>query len=130
MDVIKTYTKRVNARRAGVQTGIPSELVEITVHKLPKGVRFGWKRASMPAKPAVTTGAKDKALREERNGVKWPKEGSICRAVWDWLDAHPDATVKELKAVAPDHTWNLNNVTCEFYSWRKFHRPTIRQAIS
>lgn len=123
MDATRTYTKRVNARRAGVQAGIPSELVEITVHKLPKGVRFGWKRASTPAEQVVTTPAKARAQREERNGVKRPKESGVCRAVWDWLDAHPDATLKELKAIAPDYTWNLNNVACEYYSWRKFHRP-------
>ena len=124
MDATKTYTKRVNARRAGVQAGIPSELVEITVHKLPEGVRFGWKRASMPLDQTITTPTKAKIQPEERNGVKRPKEGGICRAVWDWLDAHPDATMKELKAVAPDHTWNLNNVACELYAWRKFHRTT------
>ena len=36
-----TYTKRVNARRAGVAAGIPSERVAITVHKEGDEVRFG-----------------------------------------------------------------------------------------
>ena len=39
----KTYTKRENARRAGVAAGVPAELVEITVHKNGDEVRFGWK---------------------------------------------------------------------------------------
>jgi hypothetical protein len=59
--------------------------------------------------------------REERNGVKRRRAGGLCAQVWDWLDKHPTATVKEAKAVAPEHGWNVNNVTCEFYAWRKFN---------
>lgn len=39
----KTYTKRTNARRAGIAAGVPAELVGITVHKDGYEVRFGWK---------------------------------------------------------------------------------------
>ena len=70
----------------------------------------------------VTTSSKPpKVEQEERNGVKRPKAGGVCAAVWAWLDANPAATLKEAKAVAPAHGWNENNVSCEFYSWRKFN---------
>lgn len=147
----KTYTKRTNARRAAIAAGVPAELVEITVHKNGDEVRFGWKAKQPPANaaqgaantpaatatesepvaPAVAThgvttskpkqAAAPKVPREERNGVKRPKDGGLCAAVWAWLDAHPDATIKDAKAAATDHGWNENNVACEFYAWRKFN---------
>lgn len=125
----KTYTKRENARRAGVAAGVPAELVEITVHKNGDEVRFGWKQMEAPAPAAadavLTTSKPKKAAprveRVEQNGVKRPKDGGLCAAVWAWLDAHPDATIKDAKAAAPENGWNANNVACEFYAWRKFN---------
>lgn len=126
----KTYTNRNNARRAGVAAGVPAELVEITVHKNGDEVRFGWKQMEAPApaaaEPVVTTSkpkkvATPKVERVEQNGVKRPKDGGLCAAVWAWLDAHPDATIKDAKAAAPGNGWNENNVACEFYAWRKFN---------
>ena len=147
----KTYTNRNNARRAGVAAGVPAELVEITVHKNGDEVRFGWKAKQPPASAAqgaantpattateskpvapavavqrVTTSkakkeAAPKVERIEQNGVKRPKEGGLCAAVWAWLDANPGATIKDAKAAATDHGWNENNVACEFYAWRKFN---------
>lgn len=140
-----TYSNRTNARRAGVAAGIPSEYVEITVHKNGGEVRFGWKvkaDASAVQQPtkgvASTVGAPatetppvraPRALhyREDRNGVRRPRTGGLCAQVWDWLDAHPTATVKDAKGVAPDHGWNVNNVACEFYLWRKFNGVSGRQ---
>lgn len=117
-----TYTKRVNARRAGVAAGIPSERVAITVHKNGDEVHFGWKESATPVKrEKVTTASKPpKVEHEERNGVKRPKAGGVCAAVWTWLDANPAATLKEAKAAAPAHGWNENNVSCEYYARRKF----------
>ena len=147
----KTYTNRNNARRAGVAAGVPAELVEITVHKNGDEVRFGWKEKRPPAGAAqgaantppatatesvpvaapvavqgVTTSKAKKAAapkveRVEQNGVKRPKGGGLCAAVWAWLDANPTATIKDAKAAAIDHGWNENNVACEFYAWRKFN---------
>lgn len=120
----KTYTKRENARRAGVAAGVPAELVEITVHKNGDEVRFGWTKKEAAAPVIPTNNAKKepapKVGREERNGVKRPRAGGLCAAVWAWLDANPTATIKDAKAAAPDHGWNENNVACEFYAWRKF----------
>jgi len=121
----KTYTKRENARRAGVAAGVPAELVEITVHKSADGVRFGWKQKEAVAPVIPTTKPKKESVpkveREERNGVKRPKDGGLCAAVWAWLDANPTVTIKDAKAAATDHGWNENNVACEFYAWRKFN---------
>jgi hypothetical protein len=115
-----TYTKRVNARRAGVAAGIPSERVAITVHKEGDLVRFGWRESATPVKQSITTLAAPKVEQEESNGVKRPKAGGACAAVWAWLDANPAATLKEAKSAAPAHGWNENNVSCEFYARRKF----------
>ncbi|PLP98743.1 hypothetical protein [Cupriavidus pauculus] len=137
----KTYTKRENAKRAAIAAGVPAEVVQITVHKNGDEVRFGWKTKEAPVNgphkgaqgatstPAATAtrsrpvAAPAAAQREERNGVKRPRAGGLCAQVWDWLDAHPTATVKEVKAAAPAQGWNENNVSCEFYAWRKFSAP-------
>ena len=61
MEQAKTYTKRENARRAGVAAGVPAELVEITVHKSADGVRFGWKAMEAPAPVAEGMRASSRA---------------------------------------------------------------------
>lgn len=118
-----TYTKRVNARRAGVAAGIPTERVAITVHKNGDEVRFGWKESATPVKPekVTTVSESPKVEQEERNGVKRPKAGGVCADVWAWLDAHPDATLKDAKVQGEKRGWNPNNVSCEFYARRKFY---------
>jgi hypothetical protein len=133
MESAVTYTKRVNARRAGVAAGIPSERVAITVHKDGDEVRFGWKESATPVKRAMTTAnpqSMPKVPQEERNGVKRPKTGGVCAAVWAWLDANPGSTLKNAKASAPDYGWNPNNVACEFYQWRKFQGISGRTEAS
>lgn len=129
METAKLYTNRSNARRAGVAAGLPSPLVGITVHKSPQGLRFGWAAQVAPSAPmTVSLMTTEKAIfkpvpkaRVEQNGVKRPASGGLCADVWTWLDAHPGATIKELRGVAPDYGWNINNAACEFYTWRKFN---------
>ena len=116
----ETYTRRENARRAGVAAGVPSERVALTVHKNGDEVRFGWKESAAPVKKVTTASKVPKVEQEECNGVKRPKAGGVCAAVWAWLDANPAATLKEAKAAAPAHGWNENNVSCEYYARRKF----------
>lgn len=120
----KTYTKRENARRAGVAAGVPAELVEITVHKNGDGVRFGWAKREATA-PVIPTGKPKKepapkVERVEQNGVKRPGPGK-CLEVWEWLDANPTATVKQVREVAPSKGWNESNCQIEFYQWRRFN---------
>lgn len=140
----KTYTTRHNARRAGVQAGIPTERVAITVHRDGDEVRFGFadgevdrgsvQGASPPLVPVLPVAAakRPSTVRPElevRNGVRRPAPGGVCRAVWDWLDAHPSVSAKEARASAADHGWNENNVSCEYYAWRRFHRPSSGACI-
>jgi len=117
----KTYTKRENARRAGVAAGVPAELVEITVHKSGDEVRFGWRQMEAPAPAAadavVTTGKPKKAAapkveRVEQNGVKRPGPGK-CLEVWEYLDQHGNMKPKDLQPVAEAKGWNLNNAQIE-----------------
>lgn len=61
------------------------------------------------------------ALREERNGVKRPKPGGKCAAVWDYLDANPTTTAKDLREVATARGWNANNAQIELSVWRRFN---------
>ena len=130
MQSTQTYTRRENARRAGVAAGVPRGRVAITVHKNGNEVRFGWKEFVMPIKKAVTTCASLSPIKAEsstRNGVKRPKAGGACAAVWAWLDANPGVTVKGVKAAALAHGWNQNNAVSEFYVYRKFMGINGRQ---
>jgi len=142
MEQAKTYTKRENARRAGVAAGVPAELVEITVHKSAEGVRFGWKALEAPvpaaeAAPAdavVTTGkpkkeAAPKVERVEQNGVKRPGPGK-CLEVWEYLDQHGNMKPKDLQPVAEARGWNINNASIELYQWRKFNGISGRASVT
>lgn len=129
----KTYTKRENAKRAAIAAGVSGELVQITVHKSAEGTRFGWKQKDAPAPaaevvPVVTTGKPKKEPmpkgqrepREERNGVRRPRAGGACAAVWEYLDQYGNMQPKDLKPVAAEKGWNENNALIELYGWRKF----------
>lgn len=72
---------------------------------------------------AMGTGVKIEKNREERNGIKRPSAGGLCREVWDWCDAFSAANGKapkpsDLKASGKD--WNHNNAVAELYRWKKF----------
>lgn len=90
------------------------------------------KPAAAPRQPTkrTGTGVKIEANREQRNGVKRPSAGGVCREVWDECDAmlarNEQPTVKALKELAPSRGWNANNAAIEFYQWRKFNGITGR----
>lgn len=81
-------------------------------------------------------GLKIEKDREQRNGVKMPSVGGMCRAVWDALQSmmqHDEATgvasvptVADIKKLAEEKGWNVNNASIEYYQWRKFHGITGR----
>lgn len=87
--------------------------------------------------PAVakrtSNGLKIEKDREERNGVKRPSAGGMCRAVWDFCDEQAERgaenfpTAKSVRAHAELMGWNVNNASIEFYQWRKFHGIRGRQ---
>lgn len=96
---------RAAARKAGCTNAVVTEV----------DGRYSW-----APKPAMTT--RSAVSRIEQNGVKRPKAGGLCAAVWDYLDAHNEgATAKNIRVVAEQNGWNLNNAQIEFYQWRKFN---------
>lgn len=92
------------------------------------GAYFGEARVPMdltPKKAAAPagTGIKIEKQREERNGLKRPSAGGVCRQVWDWCDAFLAQNGKapkpsDLKNSGFD--WNQNNAVAELYRWKKF----------
>lgn len=81
-------------------------------------------RTEKPAAPAVPRASRKgytiQKEREERNGVKRPSEGTVCGNVWAEFDKNPEIKASELADLADTNGWNRTNVSCEFYSWRKF----------
>lgn len=82
-------------------------------------------RIKRTPKVETGTGLKIEKDREERNGVKRPSIGGMCRAVWDACDAYVTSNgntpgAKDIKALADEKGWNKNNASIEYYNWRKF----------
>ena len=83
-----------------------------------------------PAQPAPkeapkTTGLIIEKNRPEKNGVKRPSAGGLCRAVWDacWAQKSETGevpTAKWVKEKAAAMGWNPNNASIEYYQWRKY----------
>lgn len=77
--------------------------------------------AQVPATSAPTT---SKARSVTQNGVRRPIKG-LCADVWAALDAlhtgEVAPTIKQVRELATEKGWNLNNATIEFYGWRKFN---------
>lgn len=99
--------------------------VDITVHKFDGGVRFGWKERVALAGGAITTGSKCDTLVAEvpisRNGIKRPKAGGVCSAIWEWLDRNRQADLRYVKRVCLEAGWNINTVTRQYYEHRRFN---------
>jgi len=67
---------------------------------------------------------------QEQNGVKRPREGGVCRAVWDALDAvvskGAQPTARDVRELVEKKGWNQNNASIELSRWRKFNGITAR----
>jgi len=82
-----------------------------------------------------TTGLKIQKDRVERNGIKQPSLGGLCRAVWDAcadMQALQDTplAVKQVKEHAATVGWNVNNAVIEFYRWKKWAAPTAEEQLA
>jgi len=127
---IKNYGKMDNAGMrmalslANITKSEPSKgsLVDIVSTQLNQP-ESKLKNGKFPPRPKMK---KLETVREERNGVKRPSAGGLCRAVWDMLDVVSLETcvvpsLKAVKKIAEERGWNLNNVTIEYYRWKKFN---------
>lgn len=74
---------------------------------------------------AMGVGIKIEKNREERNGIKRPSVGGVCRTIWDAADEFNAANgripkLKEMKAIATAKAWDLTTTSIQYYTWRKF----------
>ena len=74
--------------------------------------------------PVVRKGYKIDKTRPVQNGVKRPSLGTVCEAVWSTFDAAHESEkglcAADLPGIADVNGWNRTNVSCEYYTWRKF----------
>lgn len=95
-------------------------------------LRKGRKEAADKPQREGHKGYKIEKVREERvvNGkvMRRPSAGTLCGQVWATFDANPEIKASELAALAEKNGWNHNNVSCEFYAWRKFNGISGRSA--
>lgn len=116
-----TYSNRSNARRAAVQAGLDRDRVEITVHKLSDGVRFGFtEKIEFAGKPINTMCVSYSGNLAMSNGIRRPRSGGVCSAIWEWIDRNRQATFSDIKVVGLKMGWNRNTVLRQFYECRKF----------
>lgn len=115
-----TYSNRSNARRAALQAGLERDRVEVTVHKFPEGVRFGFaERIPSCTKPMHTVNNLHTENRIDKDSIRRPSSGGVCSAIWEWVTKHPQATFGEIKIVGLEMGWNKNTVARQFYECRK-----------
>lgn len=115
-----TYSNRSNARRAALQAGLERDRVEITVHKFPEGVRFGFvERIPFSNKLMHTVNASHVENRIDEDAIRRPSSGGVCSAIWEWVTKNPQATIGDIKIVGLEMGWNKNTVARQFYECRK-----------
>lgn len=89
-----------------------------------KEIQLEMPKPKAPAKNPGT-GLKIQKDRPEQNGIKRPSEGGKCAAIWEACDALYEVRQivpmpKDIKALAEENEWNVNNAVIELYQWRKF----------
>ena len=92
-------------------------MVKVTKAPIAKATQAAHKVAEV--KPA-------KVERVMQNGVGQPKAGSICRAIWDNLDAlfAADGGVPQpfqMRELAVKNGWNVTTAQVQSLMWRRFH---------
>lgn len=64
-------------------------------------------------------------VRETRNGIKEPKPGGKCAAIWRQMDSMvkrgKEPHVADARTFAEKKGYNVANAQIEFYRWRAFH---------
>lgn len=126
---IKNYSKMNND---GMRVALMQVHASVAVQEVKEDDVPATESASVEAEAASKSkGLKIEKDREERNGVKRPSIGGICRAVWDFLDGvvaeGSMPTIGTVKFRAEEEGWNINNASIEFYQWRKFNGIRGRQ---
>jgi hypothetical protein len=67
--------------------------------------------------------------RPKQNGVTKPSAGSICRAIWDALDAKQGTPgFEDVRQLMVQHGWSRNTAFTQFQRWKQFHGVMPRDA--
>jgi len=72
--------------------------------------------------------------RDERNGVRRPSIGSICREIWNVLDMlhgtkNEELTFKDVRDAMEAGGWQRNTAYTQFQRWKKFHGLMPRNPV-
>lgn len=91
-----------------------------------------------PREKVTGTVVKPKSLkiekgREKQNDVTRPSAGSICRAIWDQLDAKRAAdkavpSFEALRDLMKQYGWAKNTAMTQFQRWKQFNGVMPRSA--
>lgn len=104
------------------ETALEAAVVKRVAEALPAAVHEAVH--ALLAGAAVPAPEADRAVQ---NGVRRPKAGGRCDAVWGALDKVSAKggelpTLQYVLALAEKQGWNANNARIEYYQWRKFNK--------
>lgn len=84
------------------------------------------------SKDAAPKAKKEPVVKIEKNGIRRPKDGTVCGKIWAAMDdfveskgAFPDS--QDVHLMIEANSWNKNNTIIEFYRWRRFNGKYGRQ---
>lgn len=90
------------------------------------------KKEKAPAPVVARVRNKGYTIEKDRpveNGVKRPSSDTVCGQVWAAFDNVGTDILRAsmLNEIADANGWNRTNVSCEFYTWRRFNGISGRQ---
>ncbi len=90
-------------------------------------------RAKVLGEVVQTKSLKIEKGRPRKNGVTRPSEGSICRAVWDALDAKRAALgvvpeFEHVRELMKANNWQRNTAFTQFQRWKQYNGVMPRDA--
>lgn len=126
---IKNYGKMTVAQmRTELIAKLESEQTQNKLRTIIEGLQVHVAQTAKVAqtqKPRKSTVKKIEQNRPTQNGVTRPSIGGKCRRVWDILDELETPSLANIKKIAKQRRWNLNNTIIEYYQWKKFNRAAV-----
>jgi len=113
---MNTAQNTTSKSKAPVRKGKPARAAKPAPKKAITKSKAPAPKTKAKAAPAATAAV----VKTAHKGITQPKPGGACATVWNWCDAHPNATVAEVKA-GLENKVNPSTCSVQFYRWKKYN---------
>ena len=113
---MQTATNNTSKTKADVSKGKPAARAAVVKKSKEPATKKAAPKTKAKAKPATAAAV----VKTAHKGITQPKPGGACATVWSWCDAHPNATVAEVKA-GLENKVNPSTCSVQFYRWKKYN---------